>query len=522
MLNRAPTTATPPAPSPDKTGNTRWKRVTGMTCFLLCLCGHHLPVWAFQARISLGTEEGRPANRNLLGNNVQWVDQGDGLVDQHGALNRSRIKPFEPHGIPALRFPGGSLSDSYHWKDGVGGVSKRPTGRDLSNRQKPNVFGTDEFLQLARHLGAMPVITANVASGTADEAAAWVRYSKEAAESRGLAKVRFWEIGNEPYLKEAQRPDLALAPQAFIRRFNTFAAAMRSADPSIKIGLPLRTDQINGVPVSAYPGYNQTVLTGLSVPIDFAALHYYFPFANDKAYSDTDLYWATMAAPEVMRQDLVRTRTEIVRHLKTDIPIAITEYNALFTLGRPATDGHINTLGAALLIADMLRVFAETPGIIFANYWSMSGNWHFGMTGPDATPRPSYHVYTLYSSLLQGHHLPAKVESPTFDCRSVGLIPTTTGLPLVTAIATRHHRTTRLLVINKSLTDTAEIEIDTPTPLGDETINARILSGPSPLTGHANHPPIETRHLQSAPREGKRMLTLPAHAIALLEFSPAQ
>lgn len=497
------------------------KCATFVSCFLLYFFGQVTPAFAFQTTIILGQTEGRAVNRNILGNNIQWIDQGDGLVDRHGAVNSALIQLFEPDGIPTLRFPGGSLSDSYHWADGVGRQGNRPTGRDLSNRQKPNVFGTDEFLQLARRLGATPVITANVSSGTADEAAAWVSYTKETAAARGLPKVQYWEIGNEPYLKETARPDLAVAPGEFIRRFNRFATAMRQADPTIKVGLPLRTDRINQIPVSAYPGFNQAVLAGLQVPIDFAALHYYFPFANDRSYSDIDMYWAAMAAPETMRKDLARTSAALRQQLKVDIPLAVTEYNAMFSLGRPATDGHIGTLAAGLLIADMLRVFTETPSVAFANYWSMSGNWHFGMVGPDLVPRPSHHVFDLYSTLLRGHHLPIKVNAPPFNAPSVGLVPATANLPLVTAIATRENRTTRLLVINKSLTETADLTIALEAANSDaHKLTIQLMTGASALAGGIGQPPIQIRQVRMDASQGQRRFALPAHSIALFELVP--
>lgn len=491
-----------------------------MLCFLLFFFSQATPAFAFQTTIILGQAEGRAVNRNILGNNTQWIDQGDGLVDRHGSLNSPLIRLFEPQGIPVLRFPGGSLSDSYHWMDGVGQQENRPSGRDLSNRQKPNIFGTDEFLQLAQRLRATPVVTTNVSSGTPDEAAAWVKYANEAA-AKGFPKVRYWEIGNEPYLKEATRPDLAVAPDEFIRRFNRFATAMRQADPSIKVGLPLRTDRINQIPVSAYPGFNQAVLSGLKVPIDFAALHYYFPFANDKAYSDTELYWAAMAAPETMRTDLIRTSAELHQRLKTDVPLAVTEYNAMFSLGRPATDGHIGTLAAGLLIADLLRVFTEMPSVAFANYWSMSGNWHFGMVGPGLAPRPSHHVFDLYSTLLRGRHLPVKVNAPSFNSPSAGLVPATSNLPLVTVIATRENKTTRLLVINKSLTETADLAIGLDTKNADaNTLTAQLVTGASALAGGIGQPPIQTRQVKTGVTKGKGTFALPAHSIALLELSP--
>jgi len=39
-----------------------------------------------------------------------------------------------------------------------------------------NHFGTDEFMELCKEVGAESQLTVNVGSGTAEEAAAWVEY----------------------------------------------------------------------------------------------------------------------------------------------------------------------------------------------------------------------------------------------------------------------------------------------------------------------------------------------------------
>ena len=65
-----------------------------------------------------------------------------------------------------LRFPGGSLSDEYHWK----------TNTNLNNTfQWATSF--DDFASIATAVRSEAIITVNYGTGTADEAAAWVEYS---------------------------------------------------------------------------------------------------------------------------------------------------------------------------------------------------------------------------------------------------------------------------------------------------------------------------------------------------------
>ena len=43
----------------------------------------------------------------------------------------------------------------------------------MEKSDQKNTFGTDEFIEVCRQLGAEPLITANYGTGTIDEALEW-------------------------------------------------------------------------------------------------------------------------------------------------------------------------------------------------------------------------------------------------------------------------------------------------------------------------------------------------------------
>src|SRR5581483_57465 len=89
-----------------------------------------------------------PVPEGLLGTNVEWFFQGDGLADGQGNLNTSLILTAANQQISSIRFPGGTLSDFYHWQNGVGPVSQRPVmahGSDPGS--EVDVYGTPELLK---------------------------------------------------------------------------------------------------------------------------------------------------------------------------------------------------------------------------------------------------------------------------------------------------------------------------------------------------------------------------------------
>ena len=63
-------------------------------------------------------------------------------------------------------------------------------------------LGTDEFLDLCRRFGSEPLITVNIATGTAEEAAAWVAHTNGRS---GGPRVPFWEIETSPIWSRGSR-----------------------------------------------------------------------------------------------------------------------------------------------------------------------------------------------------------------------------------------------------------------------------------------------------------------------------
>lgn len=413
------------------------------------------------ARISIDlNQQGPHVNRAILGNNVQWVDNGDGLLADHGAAFAQplldQVKALAP---TILRYPGGSLADLYHWKDGVGSLSERRENEHFFSKARQKVaFGTQEFLELCEAVGAEPLITVNTATGTPQEAADWVALvNKTSLKSRKtgklLPRVRYWEIGNEPYVKDDNRKELWITPDKFAAKVNLFIHAMKKVDQGIIVGVPLRSDQVGAVPATPFKGYNKTVLAGIDAPFEFVALHNaYLPlnYDPDKKYSDLDYYLATMAASNVVADDFKQTRA-LLRQLKPgkNIKLAVTEFNALYMFSERPEAAYLASMAGALYVADVLRVFATTPDLQFANFWSLSGNWHFGAIGPKNRPRPAYYILKMVNELLHGNMIATSIDSGTFDNPGVGVVPSYKATPLISGLATGDRNIVRVLLINK-------------------------------------------------------------------------
>ncbi len=125
-------------------------------------------------------------------------------------------------GAGSLRFPGGSLSDDYHW---------------ATNTTDSNTWtwatSFDQFAQVATAIGAQVFVTADYGSGTPAEAAAWVQESN-VTNHYGF---KYWEIGNEEYGSwETDTNIMPHDPYTYAQRFQQYYTQMKAVDPTIKIG----------------------------------------------------------------------------------------------------------------------------------------------------------------------------------------------------------------------------------------------------------------------------------------------
>jgi alpha-N-arabinofuranosidase len=112
----------------------------------------------------------------------------------------------------SLRFPGGIAAEAYHWQRAIGPQSQRTDNAiGPGNGPSPSTVGPDEFGQLLDRTGATGVATVNFGTGSAQEAADFVRYMTGRAGTGSWADrrasnghtapydVRWWEVGNEEY-----------------------------------------------------------------------------------------------------------------------------------------------------------------------------------------------------------------------------------------------------------------------------------------------------------------------------------
>jgi alpha-L-arabinofuranosidase len=290
-------------------------------------------------------------SRWLALNTAVW----DGNFDTASTSNSLREL-----GTRLLRFPGGSLSDEYHWG----------TGKTLSNTWAwATSFGN--FMHLATNGGLQAMITVNYGTGTSNEAAGWVR----SANITNKCGFKYWEIGNECYgTWETDSNSPAHDPYTYAVRAAGYIALMKAADSNILIGVvttPGEDSSINNSNHSAFnPRTGQThygwtpvvlsTLKNLGVTPDFLVHHVYPqwtatgsppPVGNsDPLLLQAAVNWAIDAA------DLRQQITDYLGSSGTNTEILCTENNSeAGAQGRQST-----SIVNALYLADSLSQLMKT------------------------------------------------------------------------------------------------------------------------------------------------------------------
>ncbi len=398
------------------------------------LVARDAPQFAASVEIASSGGLGR-ANRLVLGGNLvsyqeggygdtspQSTNTGQGMWDPVAkAPVAGMVARAKAAGIKIARWPGGCAAHLYQWKRTIGPVGSRPNQR----------FGLPEFLTVCKAIGAQPLITLSDYAGTAQDAADFVEYLNSPADAAHPWAMRraqdghpkpvgavWFEYGNESeHGPHKSNDDIGkvkpFTAAEYAAKFLEARARIRAVDPKVRLGAVIST----GFP--ELDGWPSHVAKALGPNLDFAIHHSYIPGmwgARPELKTDSVFQHAWAAPDQIQRyydklNALLKSTTK-----RSSVPIAVTEFNGGFVQEEPVPYRH--TLGNALLIAEMLRVFLEPKNnVAFANFWVFP-NEYWGMVRGYSAPfveRPQFFPASLYASYLRDEILGVKVACPTYD-----------------------------------------------------------------------------------------------------------
>ncbi len=462
-------------------------------------------------------------------------------TDNVGGVDSDVLARAQEWHIPILRWPGGNFASGYHWHDGIGDRSWRPTRRNAAwGGVEPNEFGTDEFLAFCRRLGARAQLTVNAGDGAPEEAAAWVRYCNSGQDDRygrlrcaiGHRKpynVRLWEVGNELY------GDWQIGhtvPEANALRFVRFRTAMLEADPDLLFIATGKGDEFSTVGLSRNSAWNEALLRASVAnggrPPDFLSIHPLVPLPADLGgMSYSRQYESAMAHPTFLDRTLIPDLWGQIRRITgqlTTTRIALTEWG-LIVGGPHWQDGpnHDTVAGAvynALCLNAMLR---QSDRVTLANMTAfMHGG---GIKKPNGVVivDPQYYTQQLYSCANLQTPVATDSVGPGADVSARGYLPAVSDVPDVDLFAALDHTGRRLVLyaVNRqeSQPRTVEVQVDGFT---SSRADATVLDGPSAKTRNTVAEPDACAPRASpvslAIRDASQAFsaTLPPHSVSMI------
>ncbi|MFZ2918509.1 MAG: alpha-L-arabinofuranosidase C-terminal domain-containing protein, partial [Trichococcus flocculiformis] len=295
-----------------------------------------------------------------------WVGT-DSEIPHVNGIRQDVVEALKAIQVPVIRWPGGCFADEYHWKDGIGPTEERATivNTHWGGVTENNHFGTHEFFELCRQVGAEAYINGNVGSGTVQEMQEWVEYmtmdglspmSKLRRENGQDEpwKVKFFGVGNESWgcggnMRPEYYADLYRRYQTYVRQY--------TKEPLYKIACGPNIDDYNWM----------DVLMKHAAPfMDGISLHHYALASvwEDKrpALGFPEKEWFSLIDSALKMDELITRHTTIMDKYDPDkrVGLIVDEWGSWLAVEPGTNPGFLyqqNTIRDAMIASLTLNIF---------------------------------------------------------------------------------------------------------------------------------------------------------------------
>jgi alpha-L-arabinofuranosidase len=318
----------------------------------------------------------------LLGMNLgDWNDPTDPAI----------VPAFKAAGIKAIRWPGGSWSDDYHWQ--TNSMCSRATVSsplEPGGWADPNGVYANIINDLEIAGGIDVALTANYGTdstctkgGDPTEAAAWIKY----AEQHG-GKVGHITVGNEEY--GTWEDDLHAKPNDPTTYANAAATGyypdIKAVDKNVLVGVVANPGNV--------PDWDTIVLA--NAKYDFVEFHFY----AQGPFQESDTYITQQAAQDLTAQ-IEALKAELKTAGKPDTPIYVGEIGSVYTNPGKQSWSITQGLYAGQALGEMMN-----EGISRLTWWIGFGNCN-GQSGNDSATLYGWQNFGAYNVFSDGANDPA-------------------------------------------------------------------------------------------------------------------
>ncbi|HTG72980.1 MAG TPA: alpha-N-arabinofuranosidase [Terriglobia bacterium] len=449
-------------------------------------------------------------------------------------------------GVPIVRYPGGNFVSGYNWLDGVGPKDKRPTVLDRAwNSLETNQFGTNEFMDWCRLVGAEPLLGMNFGTGTVEMAVNYVEYCNvnrgtkwsDLRRSHGYEQphnVRYWCLGNE---MDGPWQMGQLTGREYGRKAVDTARQIRVIDRDVR----LIACGSSGTNMPQYLVWDREVLEECYDQVDGLSLHAYYGNTQTLTGNSTARYLAMNLDMDrqIAEAEAVCDYVQAMRRSSKKLWLSFDEWNVWYRARSGAAvngnrafapklleevynledallvGGFINTL---LRNADRVRVacLAQLVNVIAPLVTNATG----------VLRQSTWYPYSWALKYARGRVLDLRIESDSYPIRAAGLqadFARNADVPFVDIVATLNPENGEacLLMLNRDSDAEREVVVD-----WRETTPTRVLACET-LTGNDlkafntfEQPQRVVPRALDAPKPGNRMtFKLPSRSYTVLHLA---
>ena len=521
---------------------------------MVCLLSSTTTIIAQDATVTIHADQGKwKINKEIYGQFAEhlgsciygglWVGKDSPIPNING-YRKDVFDALKALQVPVLRWPGGCFADDYHWMDGIGTQSQRPSLRNNNwgGTIEDNSFGTHEFLNLCEMLGCEPYISGNVGSGTVKEMAQWVEYMTSEGDTpmarlrrqngRDKAwKVKYFGIGNEAWGCGGN-----MTPEYYSNEFRKFNTYLRDQGDNKLFRIASGASDYD---------YNWTkvLMENIGNRMQGVSLHYYtcsgWEGSKGSAinFDKDQYYWALGKCLEI--EDVIKKHKAIMdeKDPKNTIGLLVDEWGTWWDEEPGTIPGHLyqqNALRDAFVAALSLNVFHKyTDRVKMANIAQVvnvlqsmiltdqEGTGHMVLT-------PTYYVFQMYTPFQEATHLPLDLNSEIIqvnkeyfkekqNAKDAGYRP----CPLLSASAAKTTDGGIVLAItNVSLDKAQTIDFDID-GYKAKNVSGRILTSKNVADfNDFNHPNVvaPTEYKDAKLKKNKLTVKVPAKSIVVLNI----
>jgi alpha-N-arabinofuranosidase len=446
------------------------------------------------ARVLLRRAVGRrEIDRRVLGSFLEHLgraiytgvyEPGSRLADAKG-FRSDVAREVKELGVPIIRYPGGNFVSGYNWLDGVGPKGQRPVALDRAwNSTETNTFGTNEFMDWCRMVGAEPLLGMNFGTGTVEMAAAYVEYCNvdrgtrwsELRRAHGYDRphnVRYWCLGNE---MDGPWQIGQLQAREYGRKARDAAKQMRVIDRDLQ----LIACGSSGTFMPTYLAWDREVLEECYDQVDGISLHAYY--GNTKEWSgDRSARFLAMNLDMDRHIHEVGAVCDYVQGLQRSskrLWLSFDEWNVWYRArDDKAMDGRravaprlleeVYNLEDSLLVGGFLNTLLRNSDRVRVACLAQLVNVIAPLVtnDTDVLRQSTYYPYSWALRYARGQVLDFRIESETYPIRGAGLqadFARDADVPYVDVVATIDDAAGQaaVLMLNRDLDGEREVVLD--------------------------------------------------------------